>query len=114
MRGSFFLAMLAVAPFVGCDKKPDAPATPAQPSASASTKASVSASSSSSAGAAGACATLAQEKAGRCEKLSAGDPTIRSACTEGIDGLLKAGDDTKCKAFMNPPPSSGSADPDPD
>ena len=106
------LPLLAVA----CDKKGDAPpATAASTSASVSTVASApsaSANGSASASAAGACATLAKEKADRCNKMSGGDPTILSGCREAIDNLVKAADDAKCLKAMTPQTEAPSDDPD--
>jgi len=92
-----------------CDKKPEPSPTPANSAPSASAKASTSAVASASASAspsvAGACAALMKSKSERCNKLSAGDPTIKAACEEGLDKVVAAGDAAKCEAAANPPPA---------
>ena len=86
------------------------------PSGTATTAAAGSSSSapnpSTSASAAGACARLAKEKADRCNKLSGGDPTILTTCREGIDAMVKAGDDARCLKAMTADTTAPSDDPD--
>ena len=114
-----FVLVPALLCFLGaCDKNgTGAPSTATSTSASVSTMASApsaSASGSASASAAGACATLAKEKADRCNKMSGGDPTILGGCREAIDNLVKAADDAKCLKAMTPQTQPPSDDPDDD
>ncbi len=114
------LLLCSLAPLVlaSCDKKEPAPAAngsvPAPTSTPSTPAPTMQASSSSSGGGpsvfAGACAALAKDKTARCNKLSAGDPTVKKACEDGIDGMVAGGDDMKCHAAANPPPASAPTD----